>query len=293
MAARTEAVASVEEPSALDSAVMPVQPSRESAPSSPYHWGTVSYYLDALGYDHTYKRRREDVQFYVDLCRESGNSVLELGAGTGRVSIPLAKAGISVAGVEIAESMLAQARRKSARLPRTAASLNWIQGDLTTVRLDRKFPLVLSPFNVWMHLYTREAFALAMETVRAHLAPGGLFVFDVLNPCPEALARDPERVFRGRKFKHPADGRFYHYAESFRYDALSQVQRIFIFTQPEGCPDEAETTEIAHRQYFPQELEALLYYNGFEVVERWGGFSREPLDEDSESQVLVTRLRPT
>ena len=254
-----------------------------------YLFGTFSHYEDAIYYDHAYKRRRSDTQFYGELAAEHGTPVLELGVGTGRVALSILRRGLDVVGVDPSAPMLERAREKADRLPQSSGRLELIRGDLRSVRIPQTFDRIISPFNVWMHLYTREDFERACQTVKRHLSPDGIFIFDVLNPDPAALARNPRKVYRGRSFKHPKTGDTHDYAESFRYGAIDQVQQIFMFSQPQGKPEQAVTMEVAHRQYFPQEMDALLHYNGFEVLEKWGSFEREPFDSDSESQILMVR----
>ncbi|MBW2161849.1 MAG: class I SAM-dependent methyltransferase [Deltaproteobacteria bacterium] len=119
--------------------------------------GSEAHYEDGRYYDQAYRRRRHDVRFYTGLAVESGGPVLELGAGTGRVALAIAKAGIDVVGIEPMEPMLEQARERLARLSRAARDrVELRKGDVERLRLRRKFPLVIAPFNVWMHLYARE-----------------------------------------------------------------------------------------------------------------------------------------
>lgn len=256
--------------------------------------GTEAHYREPRYYDQAYRRRREDVRFYVSQAERLGSPVLELGVGTGRVARALAAAGHEVVGVDRVPAMLARARAQAERLPRAARSrARFIEGDLKTLRLRRRFPLVIAPFNVFMHLYTREDFEAALATVKAHLARGGRLVFDVLLPDTAALAREPGRLYRAGRVKRPDDGKLYRYSESFEYDPVSQIQLIRMFFEDESCPRRALSTPLAHRQLFPAELEALLHYNGFEIEELRGGFAGEPLDRHSESQVVVARPRPT
>lgn len=252
--------------------------------------GSRSHYENAAYYDQTYRRRREDVDFYVDLAARHGGPILELGAGTGRASRKLALAGHEVVGIDSAEPMLEAAERHREKLPKHARErLSYALGDLLELRLGRRFPLVISPFNVFMHVYDRRELALALETVRAHLAPGGYFVFDVLVPDPEALARDPERVYRGRNVRLPPERTLHRYGERFAYDPVTQIQTVTMIFEEIDPPHRVVTQTLTHRQWFPAELEALLHYEGFEIVERFGDFERGPLDEYSESQILVTR----
>lgn len=252
--------------------------------------GTVSHYRDASYYDRAYARRREDVSFYAKLAAKHGGPVLELGVGTGRVARAIALRGVELVGVDLVPEMLEKARENLARDPDAAARITLHRGDLRTFRLDRVFPLVISPFNVLMHLYTRADFDAAMETVRAHLAPGGTFVFDVLVPDPVALARDPHKWFRCGYVKPRGEVK-QRYDERFEYDPVTQVQIISMAFTPVDRPKEPNVQTLAHRQFFPAELEALLHYNGFALEARYGDFDGSSLDETSNSQILVARRR--
>jgi len=249
------------------------------------------HYRDARYYDHAYSRYKPDIAFYVELATALGGPVLELGGGTGRVAIPIAKAGIDVVCVDLMESMLDRARVRLAKLPRALRDrIELVQGDLRTVDLGRRFPLVISPFNVLMHLYTRQDVEAALATVRRHCARGGRFAFDVLLPDPASLALDPMRFYKSRPITHPRDGARYGYAESFEYDHDAQVQTTVI--RFERLEDGEELFDrLMQRQYFPRELEALLHYNGFEVLRHDGGFDGAPIGSASDSQVVIARPR--
>jgi SAM-dependent methyltransferase len=254
--------------------------------------GAVAHYEDAAYYDYTYRRRRDDVRFYGELAARRGGPVLELGAGTGRVTLEIAKRGLDVVGIEGVPAMIARAREKLASVPASTRERVTIRrGDLRKVRLRKKFPLVISPFNVFMHLYTRQDLEQAFETVRAHLAPKGAFVFDVLMPDLVAMTRRPTKLYRGPALTHPETGKRYIYLEAFEYDAPRQVQMVSMIFQDAADIGEMRIVPLSQRQFFPQELEALLHYNGFEIEQQFGDFDQSPLETDSESQIIVARLR--
>lgn len=256
-----------------------------------YERGTRSHYENADYYDQAYRRRRDDIEFYAKMASRFGGPVLELGAGTGRVSRAIAERGIELFGVDSSGSMIERAEARRAKLKRaTRERLEYAVGDLLELRLGRRFPLIIAPFNVFMHLYDREELRLALETVRAHLAPGGVFIFDVLLPDLRALIREPDRLYSAGTITLPPSRRRYKYKESFNYDPVTQVLVITLYFQSVDDPEEILTQTIAHRQYFPAELEALLHYKGFEIEERYGDFDGDPLLDYAESQVIIARL---
>lgn len=254
--------------------------------------GAKAHYEDAAYYDLAYKRRRDDVKFYVDVAKTYGSPVLELGVGTGRVALALAAAGMSVIGIDPSQNMLDHAETKRLKLPLAArANLTLKLADARKLRLKKRFPLVTAPFNVFMHLYSRDDLERAFRTVHGHLAPRGRFVFDVLTPDLRAMVRRPGRLLKAPAVIHPHTGRRYHYMEAFEYEPLRQVQMVSMVFQDQEHMDQMTVVPLSQRQFFPQELEALLHYNGFEIEARYGDFSKGPLTEESESQIMVARAR--
>jgi len=254
--------------------------------------GSEAHYRNGPYYDQAYRQRRHDVRYYTDLAVEAGGPVLELGAGTGRVALAIARAGIDVVGIEPMAPMLEQARRRKERLPLAARQrLELRQADLEHVRLRRKFPLVIAPFNVWMHLYTREQVERGFATVRHHLARGGRFAFDILLPDPACLARDPFKAYRGGKIPHPRDGIGYRYSEYFKYDPATQIETVVMDFEHPDDSRRSFCTPLTQRQFFPAEIEGLLHYNGFVVESHTADFDGSPIDVSTESQVIIARVR--
>jgi SAM-dependent methyltransferase len=254
--------------------------------------GAVAHYEDADYYDFSYRARRHDVRFYCELAEELGDPVLELGVGTGRVALAIAKAGSRVVGVDPMEAMLAHAREKLRALPADAQKrVTLREGNGCTVRLKKRFPLVIAPFNVLMHVYTRADLERFFATVHAHLQPGGRFVFDVLMPDLRGMVRAPGKLYRCPKLTHPRTGKHYEYFEAFEYDAPRQVQMVSMVFQNTQDLADITTLPLSQRQFFPQELEALLHYNGFAIDQLYGDFDRGALSDESDSQIVVAKKR--
>jgi len=104
--------------------------------------------------------------------------VLELGCGTGRITIEIARAGVSVTGLDLSVSMLDEARRKGAGLP----NLTWVLADMRSFALAARFGLICIPFRSFQHLLTDEDQRAALDCCREHLRPNGVLAFNVTNP---------------------------------------------------------------------------------------------------------------
>jgi SAM-dependent methyltransferase len=260
--------------------------------------GSRAHYEDAAYYASLYRNRIDDVQFYVDLARKHG-AVLEYGIGNGRIALPMARHGVVVAGIDHSRAMLSDLRARLSRESvdvRSRVSAHY--GDMRKKRLSKRFPLVTCPFNAALHLYTRDDVELFLARVRAHLAPGGRFVCDLSVPVFQDLLRDPARAYKAPRFKHPTTGDVVRYVEHFDYDRTRQVLFVSMEFDPidthgePGAPsDRGWMTPLAHRQFFPQEWEALLHYNGFEVDRVEGDFHGGPLDRTSDVMVWHARAR--
>ncbi len=142
-------------------------------------------------YDFAYKAAgNRGVDFHVDLARESGGPVLEIGVGTGRLAIPTLEAGIDVVGVDLNPPMLDEARRKYQALDDTDGSLELVVADTRTLDLGRTFPLVAAPARVLLLALTPEEQQTTFRRLAAHVAPGGMFYFNVFMPNPELISDD-------------------------------------------------------------------------------------------------------
>lgn len=266
---------------------------REAALDNVVDVGAREHYADAALYDYEYRRRRADVTFYRTFAKRHFGGVpgkiLELGAGSGRVTIPLARDGHTVVGIDQSAGMLAKLQARIDALPASVAGrVTAVAGDLRGFRVPGRFPLAIAAFNVLEHLYTRGEIDACLRTVAAHLEPDGLFVFDVQLPDLAWLIRDPQKRWAKTRFTDPTTKRATYYSTNHDYDPISQIAIIRLFYDPaDGSKAGARVVQLTQRKFFPAELEALVAHAGFRVLERYGDFSFAPLTAAAESQVLV------
>src|SRR3954467_14059469 len=143
------------------------------------------FYADARLYDRLFPGGEPAVDFYRAKADRQGGRVLELGCGTGHKLIPIAADGHPCTGLELSSDMLTEAQRKA---DERALAVEWVQGDMRAFDLGRKFDLVFIAANSLLHLHEAADLLSCFRSVRAHLAPGARFIFDVFNPDVRLLA---------------------------------------------------------------------------------------------------------
>ena len=259
--------------------------------------GTEEHYVDTELYDYEYADRTEDVRWYRELARERGGDepVLELGAGTGRVTCPLALDGHHVIALDRMPGMLDALQHRCAGTS-YEDRIDLREGDMRAIPVpDEATNLVLAPFNGLMHLYVWQDLLRCLEEVHRVLTPGGTFAFDVQIPDLDWLMLDPDERHSVTRFVHPVSGERLVYSTNHRYDAETQVCHIKIYyddAPPRGRkfrPPERprKVVHLAHRQIWPEELRMLIATAGFDLESHTGDFTETRLADATDSQVVV------
>ena len=238
-------------------------------------------YSDGRHYDALLGELFEDVDYYASAVRGLPGGVLELACGTGRITLPLAAANADVTGLDLNQPMLIRALEK-AKAAKVAA--RFVQGDMRDFDLKRQFARILLPYNSFEHIHDLADAESLLACVRRHLAPGGLFMMDVHQPQLELLSRKPGEIF-GVSTLGPAPDGTQVTGEEIRYDNATQVYTI------RWHYDSARIDELRLRMYFPKELDALLHYNGFKVIKKYGDYAKAPYGPDSLKQIFVCEAR--
>lgn len=234
-------------------------------------------------YDDQYDVYRDDLHFYGKVTERQGR-VLEVGAGTGRVTAFLARRGVDVVGLEPSARMI---ERGQARAAREGLNLTFVQGDVKTAQLHERFGMVIAPFNSLMHLYTPNEQLQALENLRAHLQPGGRFVFDLYVP---RFGKMNTVRHEGETFHAPDGGRTNVFLVQ-RHDRVRQhitTEYHVDTTHPDGALTRRHFT-LTQRYYTRFEVEWLLRFAGFESPRVTGSFQGGPLQKGSDVMVFDTR----
>jgi SAM-dependent methyltransferase len=197
-----------------------------------------------------------------------GGAALELGIGTGRVALPLARRGVEVHGIDLSPDMVAKLREKPGgdAIPVTI-------GDFGTTRAEGSFALAYVVWNSMMNLRTQDAQAACVRNAAAHLGPEGCFVVEIM--LPELQRLPPGSTFL------PFDVG----PEHLGFDEYDLVEQRL--TSHHYYPREGRYATFPGRYVWPAELDLMALLAGMTLRERWGGWKREPFTSTSGSHVSV------
>ena len=219
--------------------------------------------------------------FFLALAQQLGGPALELGCGTGRLTIPLAQNGVNITGLDVMPGMLALARRKAQELP-----IRWVEADARTFQLGTQFRLIFDYSAAFQHVLERVDHEAILARVREHLDPEGRFVLVTLFPHPGLMTNRAEHEWFSYTDPH---GREVRVSGTVRYDRVRQLYHEDAIRRwrDEAGQEVVRLAPLARRLFFPQELEALLHYNGFTVLDRYGNWDHSPLTDESLLMIFV------
>ncbi|GAA2210781.1 class I SAM-dependent methyltransferase [Nonomuraea monospora] len=203
--------------------------------------------------------------------------VLEFGIGTGRLALPLAARGVTVAGVDGSPDMVKVLRSKPG-----GERLQVVVGDFATTRVDGEFSLVALTTNTIFALPSQDAQVRCFRNAAAHLRPGGRFVV-------EAWVPDPAAFYRGSALRLLALGEDVVVAEAAR---ISPAEQHMTTTKVRLTAQGVRLLPANHRYAWPAELDLMARLAGMEREHRWADWHRAPFGDDSRAHVTVYRLPP-
>ncbi len=252
---------------------------------------TSSYDPWADVYDSIYSHVRGDVPFYVDEALKSGGPVLELGCGTGRVTLPMAQAGVDVVGLDSSPRMLEAARKKMSLLDEGSGRVTLVNADMRDFETAAGgFSLVVVPFRGFLCLLSAADQMRTLANVRRHLAPGGRLVFNVFVPDLNMLTSEGDTAYHLRDVTDSATGRQWVLWHQSRYDNHNQIIDCRVIAEEldgQGSVVGRRYLDFQIRYVHVWEMRHLLARCGYEVLDLFGDFERSPFDETSAEAVWV------
>lgn len=243
-------------------------------------------------YDEVYAEITHDIPLYVNHAKSAGGPVLELGSGTGRISIPIASEGIDVVGIDVSPKMIELAQNKAANLGLSNKCI-FQSGDILDLELAERFSLIILPYRSFQSVLNPYDQKKALNNIRKHLTADGLLVMDTFNPDIEQLA-DKHSVDTpihlmdvGRK-----EGGTIVVWGMNEWDQLTQVNDIRLiieYLDEEGTVNKKIYRDYPQRYSFQYEMEHLLELSGMSILEIYGDFELGPVTHDSDDLIWVAK----
>ena len=231
---------------------------------------------------------RRDVAFWKRLAMASPGPVMELGCGTGRVTFPLAAAGVSMVGIDRSAQMLARAEKRRRRL-RRSSSIQLVRGDIRHLPFaDRTFPLAIAPYGILQSLLRERELTATLDSVARVLSRGATFGLELVADLPAWKEYSKRVSLRGQR----ANGARVTLIESVRQD---RVRKLTLFDQ-EFVERVGNTVRRRHftlsfRTLTVRQMTRRLEKAGFEVAAVLGDYRGGPWDPRAEAWIILATTR--
>ncbi|RDE11219.1 MAG: hypothetical protein C4K49_12160 [Candidatus Thorarchaeota archaeon] len=233
-----------------------------------------------------------DIPFYLDYARRQGSPILDIAAGAGRVTLPLAREGFEMTALEMSPSMLKEFRKRMSHEPRSVTErIRLVQGDMRDFTLNQTYSLIMIPDSFGHAMTSRDQLS-TLACIRKHLANRGLFILDFR--CGALL---PDHM----EFEEPPaslpDGRVVVRRGEIHTDFVNQIMRVdvkYSVHKPSTRRHNLDRViEVASGAavIFNREADLLVELSGFVIEQEFGGFDGRPYTSECERRVLLLRGR--
>jgi len=253
-------------------------------------WHGWDEYADFYDWENAQTLDRRDVAFWQRMAQRAKGPILELGCGTGRVTIPVARTGAHVVGVDRSEEMLAYARRRINRA-RLAGSISCVRTDIRALPFKRsaRFDLVMAPYGIVQSLIREADLAATIESVARVIAPRGVFGLDLVPDLP--VWKEYRNRVRFRGSRRGGNSRI-TLVESVRQDRARKLTFFDQeFTEGWGAKATVRRFSLAFRTIGVPALRRRLERAGFEIDAVLGGYDGEAWDPRADTWVVLARRR--
>jgi SAM-dependent methyltransferase len=237
-----------------------------------------------------------DIEWYCQKAMASHGPVLELGAGTGRIAIAVAEAGIRISAVDLDGGMLERLRRKIATLPGEVQSRISVHlADMRSFALEEQYALVMIPFRAFLHNLTFDDQLATLQRAYEHLKPGGELAFNVFHPSLEFMAANAGAhagIWRARHTQRLDGGGFLVFSDATRYDTARQRLTALIRTEEfdmGGALVRTHMMDLELAYLYRSDIIRLLDHSGFALVRISGDFRGRSFERDSDELVVEAR----
>lgn len=241
-------------------------------------------------YDLSHDRLTADIQFLRDLASASGDPILELGCGSGRLLLPLARSGFAITGVDNSAEMLARASvRLANEPPEIRDRVRLIPADMATLRLSAdggRFGLAFFGYNTFMHLDETQA-GRVMRQLKPLLPPGSFFYIDVDNPLALAAAGDDPDFSLEEELYDPRTGETVRQYTAYETVPGHQAVDVTWVYEVATTGNNPIKSRFRYHYLYPHQIDLMLGLVGLRLQALYGDYNRTPFHEDSDRLLVV------
>lgn len=249
-------------------------------------YNTVARFYDAENADKT-----DDIDFYLELADEYDGAILDVGSGSGRVVLPLARAGHTVYGIDNNDPMLQYAQQRIDKQPDAYETLTLVNGDVLDADAlpDVKFGMVLLTYNLLMHFHEQDEQLTLLKRMREVIAPNGVLVIDLPNAGEMFATPDSDEITLERTFIDPQTGHMVLQQAVSTLDRATQFMRVlWIYDEVTGDGTVKRTVAPKlFRYFFPYEVQLLLKLSGFHLEQTYGDTDGTPFEDASPRMIML------
>jgi len=253
-------------------------------------WQGWDEYAPFYDWENAQTLGRRDVPFWRRIAAAARGPVLELGCGTGRVSLPLARAGVNLVGIDRSAPMLERARRQILRSsrPQVRKCLDLVRGDIRALPFDDgAFPMVLAPYGILQSLIRPRDLTATLASVARVVASGGTFGIDLVPDVPKWREYENRVQLRGR-----AGGAQLTLVESVRQDPkrhLTTFEQKYI--ERKGAKTREHRFDLTFRTLSVRQMTRQLETAGFRVDAVLGDYRGRPWDDRADVWIIMAKKR--
>jgi SAM-dependent methyltransferase len=242
-------------------------------------------------YDLTHANLTEDIAYILELVGTTAASIIELGCGSGRLLLPLARAGHLITGLDAATAMLARAQARLHAEPTAVQQrVTLLEADMTQFETQPiPFDWAILPYNTFMHLEPSQM-SLALKKIKQSLGENGRLFIDLINPTAIANTPNDRLLTLESTFTDPENGHIVVQQSSSQLDDDTQTLHItwlYDASPPEGGAIQRTIAQAAYHYRYPHQLELLLHEAGLRLLSITGDYDNSPYTEESDRLLIL------
>ena len=237
-------------------------------------------------YDDQFWWKKDDIEFWKSvLLEDSRKTILELGAGTGRLAGPLATAGSNYMGLDISKEYVEYAQQKFSKIK----NIEFIQADMIDFNLKKTFDSIFIGFNSFLHLIENKDAYRCLDSVKNHMHATTKLFIDIFVPHPLILHRPEKLKIHILDFYNNTSKKEQSIAELLRYNSQNEVADIeWYYANEDGTI--TDTFIFKMRMYYPDTMNKMIIESGLRIIDFWGSYEKTNFIESSNLQIYSCQL---